>query len=85
MVVPWFVLGSSLVFYPRGIGKVQWEGILRKGSGASASGVANRRGGGSVAAVLTSEREEKAEYLVNRTKARLVQGNNKKKYEQHCL
>ena len=28
--VPWFILGSSLVFNPRGIGKVQGKGILRK-------------------------------------------------------
>ena len=30
LVVPWFFFGSSLVFSPRGIGKVQREGILRK-------------------------------------------------------
>ena len=28
--VPWFILGSSLVFNPRGIGKVQGKGILNK-------------------------------------------------------
>ena len=30
LVVPWFVLGSSLVFYTRLKGKVQGKGILRK-------------------------------------------------------
>ena len=28
--VPWFILGSSLVFNPRGIGKVQGKGNLNK-------------------------------------------------------
>ena len=28
--VPWFVFGSSLVFNPRGIGKVQGKGNLNK-------------------------------------------------------
>ena len=55
MVVPWFVLGSSLVFYTRGIGKVQEEGILRNSTFcASAGGVALlRRGDGSVATVVS--------------------------------
>jgi len=30
LVVPWFILGFSLVFYPRKKGKVQGEGILIK-------------------------------------------------------
>ena len=30
LVVPWFVLGSSLVFYPREIRTVQGKEILRK-------------------------------------------------------
>ena len=39
--VPWFVFGSSLVFYTRLKGKVQGKGILRKSTFcASAGGVA---------------------------------------------
>ena len=51
-----FVFGSSLVFYPRGIGKVLGEEILKKVVCASASDVAKRRGGGSVAAVVAHKR-----------------------------
>ena len=58
MVVPWFILGSSLVFNTEQIGKELWKGILIKvlfalsaGGVTLWCGVAKRRGGGSRAAV----------------------------------
>jgi hypothetical protein len=60
-------LGSSLVFYPRGIGEGQGEGILIKGSGASASGVTRRPGEGNIVTVIDcrANEEENAEYLAD--------------------
>ena len=54
LVVHWFVFGSSLVFNPRGIGKVKEEGILRKVFFAQAQVVSPflRRGDGSVVMVV---------------------------------
>ena len=53
LVVHWFVFGSSLVFNPRGIGKVKEEGILRKVFFAQARVVSPlRRGDGSVDTVV---------------------------------
>ena len=65
LVHPWFVLGSSLVFNPRGIGKVQREGILIKV--VCASGVTRRPGEGNIVAVIDcrANEEENAEYLAD--------------------